>query len=291
VTPLVLADIPAPEVFLALRSQLREAILAHKTKRRVAVGANVTLLFEDRETLRWQVLEMCRVEGTRDAASIQREIDVYNELLPGSDELSATLFIEITDLDEIRPALDRLLGLDAHVALWIGDTEVRASFDPGQMEEERISAVHYLRFALPAGSATLLRDPAVPVRIRVDHPSYQAETSLEAATRESLAGDLDGDPEPLVDFEGAVAPPREQVVLERGAVHAVRPARPLAREHIVVAPSGPAPPFAEAPEELLMACMALAREIARELAKSHGACRIALDATGPLALDVFVPRD
>jgi hypothetical protein len=290
-TPLVLEDIPAPEVFEAVRTELRDAILAHKARRRVAVGANLTLLFEDRETLRWQILEMCRVEGTRDAASIQREVDVYNELLPGRDELSATLFIEITDLDEIRPALDRLLGLDEHVALWVGDAEVRATFDPDQMEEERISAVHYLRFALPTGSATALRDPAVPVRIRIDHPSYQQETSLDAATRESLATDLEGDPEPLVDFAGAVAPPRDEVVMERGAVRAVRPARPLAREHIVVAPGGAAPLFSEAPEELLAACMALAREIAGELANTHGACRIALDATGPLAIDVFVPRD
>ena len=94
----------------AVRPELRAAIIEHKRERRVPVGDRVTLVFEDRETLRWQVLEMARVEQIRDRDALQRELDVYNELVPGEDELSATLFVEIPDLERIRPELDRLIG-------------------------------------------------------------------------------------------------------------------------------------------------------------------------------------
>jgi len=87
----------ALDVFEAIRDDLRARVIAHKAPRRVALGDRVTLLFEDRETIRWQVLEMCRVERTRDASGVAHEIAVYNELIPGARELSATMFIEITE--------------------------------------------------------------------------------------------------------------------------------------------------------------------------------------------------
>ena len=198
--PLTPADIPAPAVFEAARAEFRARIIAHKARRRVAVGAHVTLLFEDRETLRWQVLEMCRVEGTRSADGVQHELDVYNALLPGARELSATLFIEITELKNIRPELDRLIGLDEHVELRVGGAALRAHFDEKQLEADRLSAVQYLRFVLSEEQVRAFRDPAQTVSLAISHPAYAHETTLEAALRETLARDFDGGAAPLLDF-------------------------------------------------------------------------------------------
>jgi hypothetical protein len=191
--PVSLEEILPLEEFLAVREELRRAVIAHKRARRVAVGDRVTLLFEDRETVRWQVQEMCRVERITDPEAVQHELDTYNELVPGENELSATLFIEITEAPAIRPELDRLLGIDEHVALVVGEEPVRAAFDTRQLTEDRISAVHYLRFRLTPEQARRFADPAVRRRLRIDHPSYEAETELGSETRRSLGQDLVGD--------------------------------------------------------------------------------------------------
>lgn len=289
--PLGLADIPSLEVFEELRPRLHAAVLQHKRPRRVSVGDRVTLLFEDRETLRWQILEMCRVERTRSRAAVQEEVDVYNELIPGPGELSATLFIEITDPARIRSDLDALVGIDEHVFLEIGGERVRARFDEKQLSEDRISAVHYLRFSLTPEQIERFQEPDVPVSLVIDHPRYAAREALSDETRSSLSVDLRGDPAPLVDFsqppeEAAPAPLRRS-----GRARALRPAHPLAPGHVVVEPDVASAPFLEADPELLAELLGLARELAREVVEAHGACRIVLEATSdPPRLDVFAPR-
>ena len=136
----------APEEVIPLdryteqRANFRNAIIAHKRNRRIAVGKKVTLLFEDRETLRFQVQEMLYVERISDPVRVRHELDVYNELMPEQGELSATLFVEITDAPSIRPELDRLVGIDEHVFLELGDAQaperIHAHFDPKQFEDE-----------------------------------------------------------------------------------------------------------------------------------------------------------
>jgi len=117
VRPLALEDIVDLDRYAELRSDYRAAVIDYKRTRRLAVGENITLLFEDRETLRFQIQEMLWVEHISQPEKIQHEIDTYNELMPAERELSATLFIEITEAAEIRPALDRLIGVDEHVEL------------------------------------------------------------------------------------------------------------------------------------------------------------------------------
>jgi hypothetical protein len=281
-------------VYEGARPALRDAILAHKARRRVAVGDRVTLVFEDRETLRWQVLEMCRVERIRDPRAVAHEIEVYNELVPGEGELSATLYVEITDRAEIRPELDRLIGIDEHVFLEVGDAEVQARFDPKQMEEDRIAAVQYIRFPLGPELAARFADPGVPVALRVDHPRYRARAELGPATRESLLVDLRGDPPALVDFAAAAGSPAAapEVLAQRGRVRAVRPATPRGRGHVVVEPAfDDAPGLDEADPALLADLLLLARELAGPMRRSLGSCRISLDATAtPVRLDVYAPR-
>ena len=200
--PLNLDEIVARDRYAELRSGYRAAIIAYKRGRRMALGDRATLLFEDRETLRFQVQEMVWVERIGEPEKIQNEIDVYNELMPGDRELSATLFIEITDLAEIRPELERLTGLDKHVALSLearGDSEaIPARFDATQFEPDRISAVQYIRFSLSDSQAERFVDLGVRAAIRIDHPQYRHEIEIPPLVRASLISTLHGDPKPLL---------------------------------------------------------------------------------------------
>ena len=287
---LTLEDLPSPEAFETMRAQLRERLIEHKRPRRVALGDRATLVFEDRETVRWQVLEMARVERIREPAGLQQELDVYNDLVPGESALSATLFIEITELASIRSELDRLIGLDEHLSLELGEgagaLQVRARFDPKQLDEERIAAVQYVRFRLDAAARARFEDAAVPARVRVDHPNYRAEALLAPATRASLARDLAGGPAPFlgiaVPAAGARAPtPAGEVLAQSGRVRALRPAEPRAPAHVVLEPvSGVS--FLDADPGLLLELAALAQELARGLTERHGRCRLEAELAGPL---------
>jgi hypothetical protein len=259
------------------RDAFRSAVIALKKIRRVAVGDRLTLVFENRSTLLFQVQEMLRVERLSDPRAVQQELDVYNELMPGESELSATLFIEITDPGGIRPELDRLVGIDRHVALELGDHGIRARFDERQMEEDRISAVHYLRFPLDAAARAALADPRTPARLRVDHPACRAEAVLAPATRASLLEDLAGRAGTLLPRPPAPAGAgsgRDELIFRVGAARAVRPARPRAPGHVVVEPVEGAVTLLDASPELLAECQAAVQRAARELCERHGSCRI-----------------
>ncbi len=235
--PLELREIVPRQHYEGLRPDYRARIIALKRDRRVPVGDRVTVVFENRETLRFQVQEMCRVERIDDPAGVQDELAVYNELVPGERELSATLFIEIPDLGQIRSELDRLVGIDEHVHLRIGDERVPARFDPKQMESDRISAVQYIRFQLDAGQAARFADPALPVALAIGHPSYRHATALEPATRAGLAADLQGECPPLLEVgEGmeSAPTPAAETAGERIRVRTLGPG------HVVVEPSEPA---------------------------------------------------
>ena len=189
--PLQIDEILGLNAYAPRRDQFRKAVIAHKAERRVAVGEYATLVFEDRETLRFQIQEMVWIERITDPGGIQKELDVYNELMPGDRELSATLFIEITNMAEIRPALDRLIGLDEHVSIEIGEgghaERVPARFHAKQMDSDRIAAVQYIRFKFDEAQAQRFRDEAVPARICIDHPNDQHSTEFSPSVRSSLA--------------------------------------------------------------------------------------------------------
>ncbi len=174
--------------------KIREAFLARtielKRPRRIAVGDRLTFIFENRDTVRFQIQEMLRAERAVKEEKILDEIAVYNELVPGPNELSATLMIEIPRMEQIRAELDRLIGIDEHVFLDVGDASVRASFDAKQFESDRISAVQYVRFPLGPELACRFCDPQLAARLRVEHPNYRHSTPLEGASRASLISDL-----------------------------------------------------------------------------------------------------
>ena len=221
--PLHLEEIADRESYARLRDAYRRAVIEHKRTRRMSVGELVTLLFEDRETLRFQVQEMLFVERIDDPLRVQHELDVYNELMPAERELSATLFIEIEEQSRIRPELDRLLGIDEHVALVLGSGEggarIPARFDPKQREEDRISAVQYIRFPLGDADVRRLCDAGARAAIAIDHPNYRREAPLPDELRRSLCRGLRADPPPLL--AAPTAPRPDSLLFEVGALRIV----------------------------------------------------------------------
>jgi hypothetical protein len=285
VKPLALEDIVDREKYAGLRSSYRAAVIDYKRGRRLAVGENITLLFEDRETLHFQVQEMLWVEGIALPDKIQHEIDTYNELMPAERELSATLFVEITEAAEIRPALDRLIGVDEHVSLIVGDeaeaVEIKAQFDPKQMEEDRISAVQYIKFALDEETQQRFCDPHTLARVRVSHPNYQREAEIPPATRESLVRSLQSEVEPLLRVEAGSKPAASgSIVFETGAVRALRPDRPLAPGHLIIEPIETVESLLTVEDEVLRELMAAVKRAAEEIVRAHGACRVYTDLGG-----------
>jgi hypothetical protein len=187
---LSLADVYPPPLYEAVRDDLRRRTIAVKRPRRVTLGPNVTVVFENRTTMIFQVCEMLRAEHIVEPAKIQHEIDVYNSLLPDEGQLAATLFVEVTDAAQIRPVLERMVGIDEHVTLEIGGARVKAAFEPGRSEADRISSVQYLRFDLDEAARRALATPGTPVALASDLPGYPHRAPLSDDTRASLAADL-----------------------------------------------------------------------------------------------------
>ena len=185
-------DLLETEAYERAREQTVARLIEYKRPRRIPVGDRLTFLFENRETVIFQIQEMIRTEQIVKPERIQDEIDVYNELIPAEHGLSATLMIEIPDPSRIRKELERLIGIDEQVFMDVGEQTVHATFDPKQYKEDRISAVQYLRFPLGARLGADFQDPSVPVWLRVKHPSYPHATALEGASRASIAADLAG---------------------------------------------------------------------------------------------------
>ena len=186
------ADIRDLHEYELARVPFRDGVIAAKRLRRVALGPLVTLVFENRQTVLFQIQEMLRVERIVDPEKVRDEIDVYNALIPDPGELSATVFIEVTEEARIRPILDSFIGLDEGRSLWLaaGERKFMANFEPGHGREDKISAVHYVRFPLGPEGRELLRR-AERARLAISHGSYEAETSLSAATVSELLADLD----------------------------------------------------------------------------------------------------
>ncbi|HYK43281.1 MAG TPA: DUF3501 family protein [Thermoanaerobaculia bacterium] len=175
------------------RPEFRQRVIERKKRRRVALGPIMTLVFENRDTVLFQIQEMLRIERIVRPQRVQEELDVYNELLPDSGEVAATLFIEVTDPARVQPVFDTLIGLDAagRLRLVISGKEYPARFAAGQSREDRISAVHYVRFAVgDQGRADLaIGEPAA---LKVNHGGYRAEAALGAETVKELLEDLKG---------------------------------------------------------------------------------------------------
>lgn len=190
--PLVQDDLIPQAEYERRRQGYRQRIIQLKQRRRITVGEHVTLVFENRETLRFQIQEMLRVEHITEPDKIQDELDVYNAMLPGDGELSATLLIEITDEARVKELLDAFKGIDRGptVALRAGGETVFAEFEGGHSNEEKISAVHFVKFRPDAAFIDALASGRAPVSVRVDHGPFQDEAGVPDSMREEWLADL-----------------------------------------------------------------------------------------------------
>ena len=181
------------EAYAKARPDLRAQVIAHKKIRTVCLGDHLTLIFEDELTMRYQVQEMLRAEKIFEEAGIQEEIDAYNPLIPDGSNLKATLMIEYTDENERRLMLTRLKGVENKIwisAQGLDKVHAIADEDLARENEEKTSAVHFLRFELDRAAIAAIKAGG-GIGIGVDHPEYTAEMSvLPDAVRVSLARDL-----------------------------------------------------------------------------------------------------
>lgn len=174
------------------RAAYRQRIISLKKRRRIALGDLITLVFENRETVLFQIQEMIRTERIFDSDKIQEEIDVYNALLPNTNELSATLFIEITDSERIQELLDSFQELDrpGTIAIQMGDDSIEADFETGHSKEDKISAVHFVRFKTTEAFRRQLGNTKIPCYLVSSHPYYQAKVEISRTMRQEWLNDL-----------------------------------------------------------------------------------------------------
>jgi hypothetical protein len=193
VRKLTVDDIVDHRAYERERDEFRAAIIAMKKRRRIALGDFVTIVFENTDTMRFQVQEMARAERMLTDDAIAGEIATYNELIPDDGELSGTLFIELTDDASLREWLPKLRGLEFAIRFELSDSSrvVGIPRDEERLTRDDItSTVHYLHFPFDAEQRELLATG--PARLVVDHPDYQVQVELTDAQRAELAADFTG---------------------------------------------------------------------------------------------------
>jgi hypothetical protein len=180
------------EVYARERAGFRAKVMEHKRKRTVHLGEHVTLQFEDELTIRYQVQEMLRIERIFEEEGIQHELDAYNPLVPDGSNWKATMLIEYPDPEERRRMLGALRGIEKRVWVQVAGCDrvfAIADEDLERENEEKTSSVHFLRFELDRAMCERLQNGA-SVGVGVDHPQYQAATSLQPDVRSALVADL-----------------------------------------------------------------------------------------------------
>lgn len=187
-------DLYSLEQYATVRDDFRGEVLEHKRNRRLELGTNAALYFEDRMTMQYQVQEMLRIEKIFEAEGINEELEVYNPLIPDGRNWKATFMVEFPDEDERRAMLQQLIGIEDKVyvqAADLGRSYAIADEDMERADEVKTSAVHFLRFELTPDMIAALKDGA-ELTAGIDHENYQVEISPVAENiRLSLLADLD----------------------------------------------------------------------------------------------------
>ena len=174
------------------RDNYRQELISYKKNRRFKLGPNILITFENTKTMKFQIQEMMRAERMVHDSQIEEEIDVYNPLIPTGNELSATLFIEITDPEKIRPVLDSFIGLTEGVNVYfeLNGEKVAAVFEEGREKEDNISSVHYIRFPFTSAQKNKFANDSNAISINIDYNSYTHSVELSQEMIESLSNDF-----------------------------------------------------------------------------------------------------
>jgi hypothetical protein len=175
-----------------VRDEFRSRIIALKKRRRVPIGPMITFVFENHDTVIFQIQEMIRAERIVDEKAIQYEIETYNQLLPEASELAATFFIELKDPGRIRDEITRFHGMNdgESTYLQVGSDRLPGDFLSGQSDDRRISAVQYVRFRFSDAQREVFIKGTEPVRLVIDHLEYSHSAMLDRDLRKELAGDF-----------------------------------------------------------------------------------------------------
>jgi hypothetical protein len=196
---LSLDDIADLRAYERERDEFRSFVIGLKQNRRISVGPIITFVFENRDTIRFQIQEMARAEKLMADEQIETELRIYNPLIPEPGHLAATMFIELTSDEQLREWLPKLVGVEAEVELRIGvdaaglgGTVVRCEVDPEHAQqlsrEDMTASVHYVHFQCSAAEVTRFADERVA--LAVTHPAYQHVVVLEPASHAELLRDL-----------------------------------------------------------------------------------------------------
>lgn len=189
----VLSDIKDIAQYEKERDEIRRRIIELKKRRRVPVGPQVTFVFENHDTVLFQIQEMMRAERLVQDEAIQHEIDVYNQLLPEQNELAATMLIELQDAGRIREEITKFLGVNTGEAIYfqIGEERMPGDFAAGQSDDARISAVQYVRFYFSDEQRAAFTRGEREVQLVINHPHYHHSTPIEGEVRSELARDFE----------------------------------------------------------------------------------------------------
>jgi hypothetical protein len=187
-------DLLSLEQYAEERPSFRTRVMAHKKNRRLALGTNAALYFEDRLTMQYQIQEMLRIERIFEADGINEELDVYNALIPDGCNWKATFMIEFPEVEERQKMLQQLVGIEDRVYVQVADFDrvfAVADEDLERADDEKTSAVHFMRFELPPEQSAALKSGASLIA-GIDHKNYQVSVSPVADNiYESLIHDLD----------------------------------------------------------------------------------------------------
>lgn len=186
-------DIVSLHTYRQGREEYLPKMIAYKKDRRVQLAENVSILFENRNTVLFQIQELLHSEDLADPGEIDEYIDIYSGMLPEENELSATLFIELDDQLKLHDLLVKLSGIENHLSLVVGGETVQAVFEEEHDDRGFTTSVHYLKFPLTQSvKNSLLNESAdtLDVTLHLNHPNLTAQVSLTPNTIKSLQKDL-----------------------------------------------------------------------------------------------------
>jgi hypothetical protein len=175
------------------RDEYVKKMISYKNKRRIKVGPNVSLLFENRNTVLFQIQELVNSEDLTDPTELDEYISIYAGMLPDENELSATLFIELDNQVKLADLLKQLKGIEHHLTLFVADEPIQAVFEEVHDDREFTTSVHYLKFPLTASAKNVLLNGQLDIlslTVSLDHPNLTEKVELSPKTVESLQKDL-----------------------------------------------------------------------------------------------------
>lgn len=183
-------DIVPLKTYRQGRDEYLQKMIAYKNARRLRLGEHISLLFENKNTVLFQIQELLDCEDLEDQGEIDEYIDIYSGMLPGENELSATLFIELDDQLKLTELLTKLKGIEHYLSFTVGDETIQAVFEEEHDDREFTTSVHYLKFPFTETAKNYLLTGTGNVTLTLNHPYLTVKSPLSQDCLKSLQKDL-----------------------------------------------------------------------------------------------------